>query len=509
MSRIFYSALLAGLFLPALSFAQPFDRGDLTERENERRMAELLPNFRTSLQGDSVDAQRATLTLLLQMVPDMSDTSDRSSFDATYNIRNNISPHLVTFLKRRTSDPVAIALAIKALGQCLPAADDVKQLFTPLASSPHSEIRQAISVASGSLVNNAAVLLNDSVMRLNPLRGRDPNYFANVTNVVLPFLGTALEDSDSKARVAAADAFRTVARVFTQFSRITTQFSLSELLPAEKVEEKRKAIEPLFKIIGEQMVHFTSLLRSSDRRVALSALEKLAVLRRSLSDNPNSLAMAQPLDEAFRKLSPLLLELRHEADPQIRLALVESVEPLDRKLIPKNLLLDSSKDPNLFVRWASVRALGMHAPREMDDDIPSEIATLAHVLRDTDVDVRISASSALARYGSLGKPASSELANMAKKGDVEPRVSAIRTLNLVKADAEIAVPAMILALEHDDVRLQRAAAIALKDYGPAAKEALLGLRKALKVDDPELRTAAAAAIFAIELPPPPKKPREI
>jgi HEAT repeat protein len=499
VSRIFFSTLLAGAILPAASQAQPPERElDLTERENERRMAEMLPTVRAALQGNSIEAQRAALQVITSI----------SSIDSSYSARANFGELISTYLQREHPDTELIVMAIKAYGLSVPPADVAKKTLAPFATSPQAEIRQAVAVASTSLINNAFVAAFEAMTRLNPLVGRDSNYFANTTLGVLPFLGASLSDADSKTKQAGAEGFRTIARLLADTSRNSTRLNLSEFLPAEKVEEKRKALEPLIKAIAEYIPHFVNLLKSplvADRQAGLAAVEKLASLRRSLADS----VIGRPLDESFLKLAPTLLTLKSDSDPQIRLALVESVEPLDRAVLPRNLLIETSNDPNLFVRWAAVRSLGMHAPKEADSDLPTEIATLARVLSDTDVDVRMSASSALARYGSLGKPATPELVKMAKNGDVEPRVSAIKTLTQVKADADQAVPPMILALQHDDVRLQKAAAVGLKDYGPAAKEALPGLRQALKSDDSELRAAAAAAIFAIELPPPPKKPREI
>ena len=89
----------------------------------------------------------------------------------------------------------------------------------------------------------------------------------------------------------------------------------------------------------------------------------------------------------------------------------------------------------------------------------------------------------------------------AGRGDVEPRVAAIKALGLLETAAESTVPVLIAALAQRDLRLRTAAASGLVRFGPDARPALPELRKAVINHDLELRLAAAEAILAIERKP--------
>ena len=84
----------------------------------------------------------------------------------------------------------------------------------------------------------------------------------------------------------------------------------------------------------------------------------------------------------------------------------------------------------------------------------------------------------------------------------------MRTMVLGEVDSAVSVPAIIPALD-DDIRLARAAAVALGRYGVKAKDAIPSLRKALRSSDQDLRLAAGEALLLIENPSVnPKKPKD-
>jgi HEAT repeat protein len=237
-------------------------------------------------------------------------------------------------------------------------------------------------------------------------------------------------------------------------------------------------------------------------------LENLAQLRRTIRNTRGlgEAEVADPFAGGWSLIKPAVTAGIKDSDPAVRLATTEALETLGDAIEARALLREATTDKDLFVRWSAARALGQSAPFTPDPvGNEPDVAALAKLVTDPDIDVRTAAINAIAKFGRTGKSQASTMLAAVNRGDVEPRVAAIKSLGAIESDAAATVPELTKALQHTDLRVRRAAASGLVRFGPDAKAALPELRKAVIDADPELRLAAAEAILAIEI----RKPREL
>jgi HEAT repeat protein len=158
-------------------------------------------------------------------------------------------------------------------------------------------------------------------------------------------------------------------------------------------------------------------------------------------------------------------------------------------------LVRKTQDPNLFVRWASARVLGIIGPREESLTVPA----LAKLLADNDLDVELAAAQALSRYGPAAQAALPQLQqDVVGASDARMRIAAINTIVAIGKSARTALPTIIGSLSDVDLEVQQAAADALGQFGAGATEALPALRQALResnilLNDPNQHTRELAA----------------
>jgi HEAT repeat protein len=201
-------------------------------------------------------------------------------------------------------------------------------------------------------------------------------------------------------------------------------------------------------------------------------------------------------------------------DPNVRarLGAVEVLETMDADAVPAIPdLVGSLRDPDRFVRWAAVRALGRLAPRSPDLVVPAIIP----LLNDGDLDVEIAAASSLERFGPASKPAVAALGDRASRGDSDLRVAVMKALEAIGTDAAPALPSVARNLiartreeREKDIgpdagawpapRTRVAAAETLGHFGKLSISTLPALRQALSDLDPEVRRAASEAILKID-----------
>src|SRR3954466_15240141 len=191
-----------------------------------------------------------------------------------------------------------------------------------------------------------------------------------------------------------------------------------------------------------------------------------------------------PLADAWPALRPAVTARMKDSDPWVRLAVTEALDAVGDAQAARAFLREATTDRNVFVRWAAARALGRTAPPKADPgDVSDDVAALSRLLADSDLDVRIAALNALARFGPAARSATPAVLAAARRGDVEPRVVAVRTIGALETDAANTVPVLIRGLADPDVRLRRAAASGLVRFGPEARPALPELRRALSSPD--------------------------
>jgi HEAT repeat protein len=328
----------------------------------------------------------------------------------------------------------------------------------------------------------------------------------------IPLLNDALGDRDETVQRAALDGIQGAARVVGELYANNA----GPLGDAARPKEGASRFEPLRPVLRGLVASVPQLAKPlaardpATRLAAAHTLESLAVTRRTiLNTRPSGEPVpADSFTDAWSSVRPVLTERVKDADPQVRLAAVQAMESLGDGLDTRDLLRQATSDRVVFIRWAAARALGRSAPDKPDAAaVAGDVAALARLVADPDPDVRTAALTALARFGPAAQSATDAVLGAASRGDIEPRVAAVKALGALQTDAGRTVPILIAALRppelrvQPDLRLQRAAAAGLTRFGPDARAALPELRQAVLSDDQELRLAAAEAILAIERVP--------
>jgi hypothetical protein len=481
--------ILIGVALPAPGQPPVVDlrEQEATEAALRKRLAPLIPTFRAALLGDDTDAQRATLAIIADIPPTLAATG-------------NLSGALVTFLQKDIKDPETLALAIRAFGRTYPDAADLDKVIGRYLRSDFTIVRRASAEALTSALSNAA-----------PLRDveRFP-YFAQIAKQAIPMLGVGIEDKDGVTQRIALGGVQITAR---GVNRLYTSDEPLIIFMRQWFQANLPAglLKPAIEALGEVTPKLTSAFASSDpmtRIAAARTLAAFAALRKTVVATPEIGAKpaADPFVTRWPAAYATIEKGLKDPNPEVRLAIVDALESLGDTPEARALLRQAASDRNVFVRWATARALGLSAPAKPDPkEYAPDVAALAILAGDSDIDVRTAAVNSLTRFGRVAKPAAPALLGAVATGDVEPRVAAVQALSAVDSEAASSVPVLVGALQHSDLRLRRAAANALIRFGPDARPALAELRKALTSTDTELRLAAAEAILAIERKPRPKE----
>ena len=468
--------------------AQPIGDARPADEELRRRLAPLIPSFRAALQGDSVDAQRATLAVIADIPPALAAES-------------NLAAVLAAFLRKDIKDPEVIALGIRSFGRSYPDAPDIDTVLGRHVRSEHAIIRRAVADALSNAVANSTPS-ERAVVRAT--------YFIDVSTRAVPHLTVGIEDKDPATQKLALGGIQATSRNLRDLFAFDTPPIGEELKPKDR-EARFGPLTPVLRALAAAVPKLATPLTSNDTTTRIAAartLEILAQLRRTIRDTRGlaETEVADPFVGGWSAIKPAVSAGIKDNYATVRLATTEALETLGDAIEARALLREATSDKDLFVRWAAARALGRSAPIVPDPigNAP-DVAALAKLVSDTDIDVRSAALNAIAKFGRSGKSASSIVLGSVSRGDVEPRVAAVKALGAIESDSSTTVPVLIKALQHNDVRLRRAAASGLIRFGPEAKAALPDLHKALSDPDPELRLAASEAILAIEI----KKPREL
>ncbi len=179
-----------------------------------------------------------------------------------------------------------------------------------------------------------------------------------------------------------------------------------------------------------------------------------------------------------------------------RRASVEAIEAMGtaaEEFIPR--LVELLKDPDVFVRWISARALGKMAPRRAELVVPA----LVGMLDDVDLDPRSTAAKALGQYGPSAASAVPALSARLHKGDAEFRLAVMKALEGIGTDAASTLPNLTRSLKDTDPRVRAAAATLIGKFGKLAADYVEALRALTDDRDSEVRKAASAAILNIVL----------
>jgi HEAT repeat protein len=404
---------------------------------------------------------------------------------------------------RDAVDPELAAMGLRAYGRMVPDAPELARVAGRYGKAESAEVRRAAAEALGTATQSAAPALNSLA---------DARYFIDVAAQAIPRLNDALGDRDETVQRAALDGVQGAARVVAELYA-NNAGALGDAARPPEGTSRFEPLRPVLRALAASVPQLAKPLSARDPATRLAAartLESVAVTRRTVvtTQPRGELAPTDPFPDAWSSVRPALADRVKDPDPQVRLAAVQAMESLGDGLDTRELLRQATSDRVVFIRWAAARALGRSAPEKAATaTVADDVAALARLVADPDPDVRTAALIALARFGPAAQSATDAVLAAASRGDIEPRVAAIKALGALQTDARRTVPILIAALRpselrvQPDLRLQRAAAAGLTRFGPDAKAALPELRQAVLSDDQELRLAAAEAILAIERVP--------
>jgi HEAT repeat protein len=178
-----------------------------------------------------------------------------------------------------------------------------------------------------------------------------------------------------------------------------------------------------------------------------------------------------------------LLLLLKDPDPQIRLRAVTSLGAIGAEAHATLPALRSAlKSAALKDGDETVRTAAVHGVIQIGPQASSQVAALIEALQDEIDAVRFHAALALGDCGAAAQPATANLVHCVL-WDKDPAVRVEAAVALWKVDnshSPIAIPALIEALSSDNELICWIAADCLGRMGPAAREAVPALQKALQ-----------------------------
>jgi HEAT repeat protein len=495
-----------------------------------RRQAQLLlverfkQGVRQVLKQGTTNARIAALDMLAEMGPNVTAPDQEDA----KGIARTLAPELAELIKSEDIASVKEAAA-RTLGQIFPDPDRAVPALRDLLASPDLAERRAAARGLAGMMRTVA--------QLSSKTGGAAGFQADRGDViqairdVVPLAGRGLRDPDLDVRRASADAMDQAAAALA--NQVPSAGTGEEPLRAQAdvtiLMQARTALLPAMETFLQQAPALGKALNDPDlevRRLIQGTLEDLGSARLHLLYNsePNTVpegapppggtrgairdrnpatlvavsfqpaAGPDPVLELLRQVLPDLERQLTDANVQIRLGAVDTLEDYWRAAIPAApALIRALADPNLFVRWAAARTLGKMGPVQITTAVPA----LARLLFDSDLDVRLAAATALEHFGPAAESAVPSLIRALTATDAVEREAVVRTLEGIGTGALPAVPALMAALSDSEPHVRQMAAELLGKFGALAGRAEPALRRALNDPDPEVRRAASDALLSI------------
>ncbi|MCI0638871.1 MAG: HEAT repeat domain-containing protein [Gemmataceae bacterium] len=481
----------------------------------------LVKGLRRVIDGGDANSKLAAANLIAEMGPTVQSLTpgDKAGF------ARGLTPEVLLLVKDK--DLGVRQEGLRALGSIFAKPEDAVPVFRATLKSDAVGPRRLAADGLAQLVRVAAHLQQRPGETTRPVEATRADVFAALKQVI-PACSAGFHDEDPEVRHLCLGALQVSTKALGDLipdGAGKDEFPTGALTDEQRADIQRwhqdlsaelKAVEPVAKALQAQSKSLAQALDDPDVHVKLAAMQALESIgnarirlrRRVLSvplikgegDGGNRALLAQ-LDtlESFVKnhLDDISKYLTHQ-DVRLRRGAVEFLEIIEDAATPATPLLAASlNDPDRFVRWSAVRALGA---------IPLDKATvalpnLAKLMSDPDLSVRKAAAEALEFMGPAASAAVPEIASAVSVGDSEARIAAMFALQSIGAEhGKAAVPNLIDALGHEDHRVRKAAAETLGRFGPAALLAVPALRRALGDEDAGVRAAASDAILSI-LPP--------
>jgi HEAT repeat protein len=417
------------------------------------------------------------------------------------------APHLISLTG--SDDEEVSALAARALGLVEPEPKAAAAALGRLLDAKQPARRRAAAAALADLV---VAQREKFQSRVFVVEEADQKATA-VCREALPVARKGFVDADPQTRALSLGALREAGRML---ERMTPEPWPVDRMPPDDPRAaeyfklrvgQRKGLVELGGLVNEEAAAAIKSLDHTDaatRTAAAEALEAVARARRAVRRDAEAFPEAvrkdagkvldDPLSALPTAVKPLAAALTHK-EPAVRVAAVHALEFFEADAAPAaEALVNALADEDAFVRWGAVRTLGRMAPLEA----ARAVRGLAGRLTDPVEDVRITAATALARFGAEAREAVADLRNAAKGDDVRLRVLALQALAAIGPGAKAAAVEAAAALGAEEVEVRRSAARALRRFGSPDKATAAALRQALHDADAVVRRAAADALLAEE-----------
>lgn len=514
---------------PTRSLVEPLRRIDAKLRQQVGNR--LLEAIRGVVKTGNPNSKLAVANLIAEMGPDVRSIMPEGDGkqDSMKGFARTLTPEVVQLAA--DSDLAVRQEALRALGNIFPKSEIASAVLKRTLEKDAVGPRR---LAAESLIQMVKVVnhLQRKTRSTSGVEANRQDLLDTVTHVV-KLGGAGTRDSDAQVRESCLQALQVSAQAIADLIPEGAKRTEYPREGRELTEEERKKIEGdqarSLKDIGELVVQLKAFqqlggvlaqtLEDRHPRVqmaALAAAENFGIIRfrliRLVRSTPQVKGDDGGLRALFKSCDPLgeflpqglglISRLLGDRDVQLRRAAVDVLEILEvaaKDAIP--LLTQSLTDPDRFVRIAAARAIANIDPQKAEAAVPR----LAKMLSDPDLSIRVAAAKTLRTLGALAVPAVPALASAVADGDAEGRIEAMGALETIGAEAgKSALPQLIQALEHSDLRVRRAAAKTLGAFGAAAATAVPALRRTLGDDDAEVRTNASDAILSILVTQPKK-----
>ena len=479
--------------------------------------------------------------LLPEKQPKTKEEKEQQERDSWGGFTRSLTPTVIELAHDRDLD--VRRMALRALGTINADPRLAVPVFKKVLETPArgAEAEDLHRLAAGGLVQMIKVASALPVTKRFPgelpkraaTRGAGvfitPEELVETASLVVSGAAVGLREPDFQVRLLCLEAFQKAASALGEFpgaidakkdfppaGRALTddekKFIRIRYDDVQRLLDERKPILDALTKHGKMLDRTLSDDNPRVRWAAVTAVEQLSHLRLRMRQRALSLPelpkVPRPkVDKDFNALVlgrlPAVAALlgSPDSDLQTRSEAIHYMENLEEDAAPAlDAIIQRLADPNRFIRWAAARTVGYLPPEKAVLAVPA----LAHLIGDTDLEVRMAAAAVLEGFGPRARDALPALKHAILHGDADFRVAVIYTVSSIGPAAAPAIPELIQALSTEqspDPRVRRAAADVLGKFGPLARAALPALRQLVGDDDPEVRIKASDAILSI-LPEP-------
>jgi len=403
--------------------------------------------------------------------------------------------------------------ALSALGKITPKPGDVVPLLRSALKSDALGPRRFAAFALNDLVKNASSL---RIMDDDKKRPEDNEELQTIHQVIAA-AADGFNDDDERVRGYCLQAILESAKALTDYIGSSSQPILREEKGNRILDRDLNAVLNSLQAVNPSVLARVKDAKINVRLTALHAMDQIGVARGKLIQTLHELTTEKntnnsELLKAANATDPLgnliqgdwkhVVALLKDDETRIRRGAMEILEQLgEQGEVASDEVTRALSDPDRWVRWTAARALRHYGHKKISS---AAIRALGAMLSDPDADLSAAAADALGEMGPNATEAVEALVINVGDGDVENRIKAMNALVRIGGIAGgRATPKLVETLSDSDVRIRRAAAETLGQFGPAAKAALPALRAAMRDIDGAVRLNASEAILSIA--PPQKK----